>query len=104
MPATTSTISVREIPGEAMCFTVDSRTKPAEPHRVELLAHAGASECSCKGWQCRAWPAIRDGEYHGTRRTTCHHVRAARLYFLNSLLQTMSAQQNLKCHENLSIH
>lgn len=90
MPRETNTVIVAEVPGEKMRFHVESWSRENRPHLVDLLAHAGLGECSCKDWQTRAWPRIRDGETNGTR---CRHITAARDYFLNALLARMAAHE-----------
>ncbi len=87
---------VTESPGERMCYRVQSTNPKKIPYRVDLTAHAGASECACKDWITRRWPAIKAGEPIGTRRTMCRHVILARRYFLNGLLQAMAEEETQK--------
>ena len=93
MPKATKTVRVHEIEGEAFCFTVESWTSPQRPHRVELLAHDGFSECSCTSWGTRKWPTIRDGlaPIRGTKLTECRHVEAARIYKWNKEMKRLAA-------------
>lgn len=90
-------IAVSEIPGEAMRFHVASRTRPKQPHLVDLLSNNGLSECSCADWQARRWPLIRDGF---TENIRCKHVIAARTYFLDHLLVNMAAEIQQPRHRN----
>lgn len=83
-----------EVHGEPMAYFVRSRSNPRDVHRVELLEHGGAGECSCPDWQARRWVAIRAGQEYGRPATVCFHVNEARIHFLNKLLATMAAQQN----------
>jgi len=81
-------LQVDAIDGERMCFWVHSEANPKRVYRVDLLSHGGIGECSCKSWQCRDWPVVRDGG-----RSACKHVTAARTTFLNDLLQHMAAKE-----------
>lgn len=90
MPASDGTRRVRAIPGETMRFHVESWEVPARPHTVDLLSWAGCGECSCKDWQVRRGPLIKSGLREGV---FCKHVIAARAYFLDDLLHTMSRRQ-----------
>lgn len=76
-----------------MRFRVESWSKPQQPHMVDLLAHSGASQCSCVDWSTRRGPAIKGGALPGTPESMCRHVKAARHYFLNKLLKQMAADQ-----------
>lgn len=88
---------VRAVPGERLVFQVQSVSRPAEWHRVDLLAHAGKGECSCEDWQLRRWPAIKLG---GTVGIFCAHVIAARTVFLNDLLARMAREESAPCGES----
>lgn len=79
-------LQVAAIPGERMCFFVHSEADPRRVYRVDLLANEGRSECSCKDWQTRRWPVIRDGG-----EATCKHGDEARRVFLRDLLRHMAA-------------
>lgn len=62
-------------------------------YRVDLVAHAGAGQCSCTDWDTRRWPAIRDGKEHGTRATLCKHGIRVRRYFLNQVLAELAKKE-----------
>lgn len=79
--------------GDRMCYEVPSDTRVGRSYRVDLLAHGGAGQCSCKDWNTRRWPAIRDGQMHGTRATLCRHGIKARRHFLNGLLSRMAKEE-----------
>jgi hypothetical protein len=74
---------VEAIPGEAMCYRVQSRTSPSNPHRVELSAHGGRSECSCKGWRTTRWKVIKAGCAVGDPDSMCAHVVVACWHHIN---------------------
>ena len=97
MPRATKTVRVEEIPGEPMCYRVESWSRPQQPHRVELLANAGFGQCSCTHWATKKWPTIRDKActYIGTKLTDCRHVEAARVKFNTSFFPRMAADH---CH------
>ena len=61
MPKATSTIKVAPITGEVGRYYVESWSSPQRPHCVDLLAYAGAGECSCKDWQTRRGPIVKPG-------------------------------------------
>ena len=93
---------VDEIPGEAMRFRVESRGSPEFPHTVDLLAHGGLGECSCRDWEIVCFPNYRQGgrrigagprKSRDPQRTRCCHVEAARELFLNELLARMAEQK-----------
>lgn len=91
MSAATRTVNVRPIPGEAMCYFVESWSSPNRPHRVELRAYGGMGECSCKDWQTRRGPLIKKmNAAHTTKPgalgTLCRHTSAARWHLINSIL------------------
>jgi hypothetical protein len=81
-------LEVVEIPGERLCYNVASRSNPGAFHRVDLLAHGGLSECSCRDWITRRWRVVKTGS-----KATCIHVRAARERFLDDLLAKLSQQE-----------
>lgn len=74
--------------GGRMVFTVQSESEPRSQHVVDLLENDGRGACSCKDFQTRRWPVIRDGG-----RATCKHMRAAREYFLDDLLARMAVAE-----------
>lgn len=74
--------------GGRMVYAVQSETNPRSEHVVDLLAHEGRTECSCKDWQTRRWPVIREGG-----RAWCKHGRAVREYVLDNLLLEMARQE-----------
>lgn len=92
MPKSTRTVRVKEIPGEAFCFEVESWTNPKQPHRVELLSQNGFGECSCTSWSTRKWPVIRDklAPIRGTKLSECRHVEAARIYKWNQEMKRLA--------------
>ena len=88
-------IRVRPVPGEKLVFDVESWSEPGIPQRVDLLAHTGRGQCSCKNWQTKRWPFIRDIHpevpYGHPESSICRHIEAARNYTLRRTLLTMIA-------------
>lgn len=82
---------------DRMVFEVRSRSAAKRGkvarYRVDLLAFGGHGQCHCKSWQTRNWPKIRDGGSIGAPATVCWHVKMARWYFLNQLLELMAKQE-----------
>lgn len=74
--------------GGRMIYLVQSESNPRSVHVVDLLEHEGRGACSCKDWQTRRWPVIRDGG-----SAACKHVNAAREYFLTNLLRDMALRE-----------
>ena len=54
-------------------------------HRVELRGHI---RCDCPDWQCRRWPAIKDGKPLLTDATLCRHGKAALRHHNLTMLKT----------------
>jgi hypothetical protein len=69
--------------GDRFCFWVSS-ADDSEPYLVDMLANGGRGACTCRDWQCRCSPAIKDGAkaipYGSLNRTTCKHLTAALTY------------------------
>lgn len=76
-----------------MVFLVPSDTNSKTAYRVDLLAHNGAGECSCKDWSTRRGPNIKAGKPIGSRDCLCKHVIRARWFFLNDLLAAMAKSE-----------
>lgn len=85
MSPTYKPLQVEAIAGERMTFFVHSERNPRSGYRIDLLAHGGIGECSCKDWHTRRWPVIRDGG-----EATCKHVDECRRVFLRDLLSHMA--------------
>jgi len=92
------TIKVQAIPGERFCYWVESWSDPLHPNRVDIVAHLGRSQCSCKSWQTRCWPIIRDKlpefRFEQDGSSICRHVEAARLVFLRDLLHRLALEEH----------
>lgn len=73
-----------------MVYLVQSDTGDTT-YRVDLLAHGGKGQCSCRDWETRRSPAIRAGQQGPATR--CKHVNRVREFFLNSLLEKMAQQE-----------
>lgn len=76
------------IPGEhGLRWHVTSRSNPQCPNLVDLASHQGYGQCSCRDWDCRVWPAIRDRTHpRHVRETTCDHIQLALRAFLSMAL------------------
>lgn len=72
-------MKVIPINGEPFTFEVESRTSSI-PHKVDLLARKGFGECSCKWSQTGVAKVIKEGGKWSDPKTSCAHVKAARLY------------------------
>lgn len=92
MPRDEGTILVKPVEGElGLRFMVESWTNPTQPHYVDLAAGNGASECSCKHWQCRVGPALKKGADPYSHQGSCRHVRAVRRFWLKHALTAVIA-------------
>jgi hypothetical protein len=81
---------------ERYVYAVPSERNPRVSYRVDIVANAGASECSCRDWETRRWPSIKAGEPIGTRSTLCKHGEAARNFFLNGLLKRLAQEETIE--------
>lgn len=84
-------LKVFPIEGEnALRYRVQSRSDPEHPHLVDLSSFGGYGQCSCKNWQCRVWPQIRDKSVRPLEpKATCAHVRAALGWLLRATLHSL---------------
>jgi hypothetical protein len=94
MPAAARTVRVQAVAGERLVYLVESWSEPEHPQRVDLLAHLGRGECSCKNWQTKRWPMIRDKlpelRYGEPGSSVCRHVEVARLKYLREHLEDLA--------------
>lgn len=74
-----ATLKVEEIAGEfGLRYWVESKSDPEHPHVVDLSANQTWGQCSCRHWQCRIWPVVKDQNARKhSKQSTCKHVRAA---------------------------
>ena len=81
-----------------MRFLVQSRTNPRHHYLVDLLQNGGLGECSCKHWQTRIWPLIRDGKTTiEDPNSRCWHISEARLFAMNSILTDLAKKETQPC-------
>lgn len=74
-------MSVRHIQGEPGRVFVRSATNPEQEHLCDLLEHA----CGCPSWTCRN----RKYRAQYGHNFTCRHIREAREFFLDEVLESM---------------
>ncbi len=108
MPRENNTVRVRPIPGERMCFEVESWTDPANPYRVDLLEMMGNGGCFCTDFNTRCIPNHRDNggvpvNYWdrltgktNPMRTRCRHVAAAMHKYLDDHLHDEALKEHRK--------
>ena len=65
-------------------WTCDS-SESGEAHLVDLLGENGNGECSCKDFQIRRRPKLREG-HASSRFTRCKHIDLARDLALNMII------------------
>jgi len=73
-------------------YLVPSSDQGADPYLVDLLAHNGEGECTCKDWQCRI------GQHYTAHtsppRTRCRHIDMARDQLASDVIAKLLAQQH----------
>lgn len=83
--------------GDRLVYLVTSETRrKAVPYRVDLLAHNGIGECSCKAWITRVWPLIRDGELTVADTFPTHpdkHIQACRNQLFAQTLAELAEEE-----------
>lgn len=78
---------VTPIEGEfGLRYKVSSRSDPENPRLVDLSFHGGSGSCSCEDFRCRRWKAIKAGARLFRKATTCEHIRAVHVYYLEQVL------------------
>lgn len=76
-----------------LVFKVESRSRPDQEHTVDISAHKGYGQCSCKNWDCKVWPVVRDQTARRlTKAATCAHVRAVLGYILRKTHRSLIEQ------------
>jgi hypothetical protein len=71
-----SPLEVNQIPGEKLCYWVESQSRP-ESHRVDLLAADGNGQCGCEDFAYRQGPRKDRLHIQGVN-FRCIHIKAAR--------------------------
>lgn len=84
---------IKPIPNERYVYSVDSESDVGATYRVDLVANAGRGECSCRDFETRKAPAIRNGAAIRSDAATCKHIRAVQDYFLVEMLKMLSAKE-----------
>lgn len=98
------TVRVQEIPGEALCYWVESWERPEYQHKVDLTENGGNGACDCKDFCTRCEPNFLKAEGKWTEygypgnpdpdRTMCKHIFVARKKFLNTTLRQIAEKLN----------
>ncbi len=87
MPKSTGTILVKPIEGEELRFYAESWSDPKNPHLCDLSFFEGNGRCSCKDFDTRRGVAIRAGKPMFSRATSCRHLIAVRVYWMQDELR-----------------
>ena len=74
-------MKVRPIAGECGRYLVQSSSNPEQEHLVDLLEHF----CGCGDYTCRR----RVYEENTGKKYLCKHIREAREFFLNEILEQL---------------
>jgi len=72
------------IMGEALCYLVQSESRPSEHYRVDLIE----DECGCRDWVCRH---RQHYEKTGTDYR-CKHIKALREIALDDIIDHIREQ------------
>ncbi len=78
---------------DRMVYEVPSDTRAGRKYRVDLLANAGAGQCSCTDFGTRRQSAIDSGGAPWTKATSCEHTRRVAWYVLRGLLKCMAQEE-----------
>ena len=84
----------RGIPREPLRSYVPSRTHKGQPHLVDLEENNFNGQCSCRHFETRLAPLIREPDWEPCAETRCWHILCAREAFLNRTLKQVAAQAN----------
>lgn len=78
---------------EALRFHVESRgKKTAEVYLVDLQEFDGNGQCGCENFQFRLNPKLDRGDLISAD-TRCHHIKAARDWFLDRQIETINERK-----------
>ena len=79
---------------DRLTFFVESEHDGEHPYVVDMAAHGGRGECSCRDWQCRCGPMIKalpKVVLHGQpNRNTCKHVLGVTLFLGKSVVARLN--------------
>lgn len=81
--------TVLPLAGETLRFHVQSRTDLCNRYLVDLGEYGGNGRCTCRDFEIRKWPLIRDGSAPG-ERTRCWHIRRAREWMIDLVIARLS--------------
>lgn len=74
-----------------LLFHVPSESKEEEFYVVDLASHKGRGQCTCRDWETRCQPRLKQGlppnEYPHPERDRCKHVHACVLLLGNMLIR-----------------
>ena len=77
--------------GDSLRYEVQSLSRPAEKHTVDLTAWSGHGECSCERWKYHFAPLIREGVMQLTPAAACEHLKLVWRYFAIQQAQAVIA-------------
>lgn len=74
-----------------LLFHVSSESNDEKFYVVDLEAHRGMAECTCRDWQTRCSPRIKEGKpwscWPAHERTCCKHAHAALLFLARKVVE-----------------
>jgi len=73
-----------------LLFHVTSESKEEEFYVIDLSLHKGRGQCTCRDWETRCQPRLKEGkmsEYPQTDRDRCKHIHACVLWLGNEVIR-----------------
>jgi hypothetical protein len=73
-----------------LLFHVTSESKEEEFYVCDLSLHKGRGQCTCRDWETRCQPRLKEGknaEYPQTDRDRCKHIHACVLWLGNEVIR-----------------
>ena len=73
-----------------LLFHVTSESREEEFYVCDLSLHKGRGQCTCRDWETRCQPRIKEGkmsEYPQTDRDRCKHIHACVLWLGNEVIR-----------------
>ncbi len=80
--------------GDRMVYWCPSDTVPGRNYRCDLIANAGAGQCTCTDFTTRRQIAIDGGAESWTRDTACKHLRKVARHFMRELFAAMAKEES----------
>jgi hypothetical protein len=74
--------------GEFLVFTIHSRSRPRNPHRVDLEAFDGNGACDCEHFVFKLAPELKHGA-EPSERYECWHIRQAKRKFCCMMIRAL---------------